>query len=63
MKIVKYDNNFKDLQTKDKRQKNACTLVPTVFRWHGKMEFKCHLHFLFSHDIEKQILFFVFASL
>ena len=43
--------------------KNACTLVPTVFRWHGKMEFKCHLHFLFSHDIEKQILFFVFASL
>ena len=42
---------------------NACTLVPTVFRWHGKMEFKCHLHFLFSHDIEKQILFFVFASL
>ena len=42
---------------------NACTSVPTVFRWHGKMEFKCHLHFLFSHDIEKQILFFVFASL
>ena len=34
---------------------NACTLVPTVFRWHGKMEFKCHLHFSFSHDIEKQI--------
>ena len=43
--------------------KNARTSVPTVFRWHGKMEFKCHLHFLFSHDIEKQILFFVFASL
>ena len=42
---------------------NACTLVPTVFRWHGEMEFKCHLHFLFSHDFEKQILFFVFASL
>ena len=42
---------------------NACTLVPTVFRWHGKMEFKCHLHFLFSHDTEKQILFFVFALL
>ena len=41
---------------------NACTLVPTVFRWHGKMEFKCHLHFSFSHDIEKQIwiLLFVF---
>ena len=37
--------------------------MPTVFRWHGKMEFKCHLHFLFSHDNEKQILFFVFASL
>ena len=34
---------------------NACTLVPTVFRWHGKMAFKCHLHFSFSHDIEKQI--------
>ena len=21
---------------------NACTLVPTVFRWHGKMAFKFH---------------------
>ena len=44
------------------RLKNACTLVPTVFRWHGKMAFKCHLHFSFSHDIEKQIwiLLFVF---
>ena len=31
--------------------KNACTLVPTVFRWHGKMEVK--IHFPFS--------FFVFA--
>ena len=42
--------------------RNACTLVPTVFRWHGKMELKCHLHFSFSHDIEKQIwiLLFVF---
>ena len=42
--------------------KNACTLVPTVFRWHGKREFKCHFHFSFSHDIEKQIwiLLFVF---
>ena len=41
---------------------NACTLVPTVFRWHGKKEFKCHIHFSFSHDIEKQIwiLLFVF---
>ena len=41
---------------------NACTLVPTVFRWNGKMEFKCRLHFSFSHDIEKQIwiLLFVF---
>ena len=29
--------------------------MPTVFRWHGKMEFKCHLHFSFSNDIEKQI--------
>ena len=26
---------------------NACTLVPTVFRWHGKMEFKFHFHFSF----------------
>ena len=26
---------------------NACTLVPTVFRWHRKMEFKLHFHFLF----------------
>ena len=44
------------------RLKNACTLVPTVFRWYGKMAFKCHLHFSFSHDIEKQIwiLLFVF---
>ena len=42
--------------------KNACTLVPTVFRWHGKKEFKCHIHFSFSHGIEKQIwiLLFVF---
>ena len=41
---------------------NACTLVPTVFRWHGKEEFKCHIHFSFSHGIEKQIwiLLFVF---
>ena len=41
---------------------NTCTLVPTVFRWHEKMEFKCHQHFSFSHDIEKQvwILLFVF---
>ena len=36
------------------RPQNACTLVPTVFRWHGKMAFKCHLQFSFSHDIEKQ---------
>ena len=26
---------------------NACTLVPTVFRWHGKMEFTFHFHFSF----------------
>ena len=41
---------------------NACTLVPTIFRWHGKREFKWNFHFLFSHDIEKQIwvLLFVF---
>ena len=43
-------------------KKNACTIVPTVFRWHGKKEFKCHIHFSFSHGIEKQIwiLLFVF---
>ena len=41
---------------------NACTLVPTVFRWHAKMEFKFHFYFSFSRDIEKQIwiLLFVF---
>ena len=41
---------------------NACTLVPTVFRWHGKEEFKCHIHFSFSHGIEKQFWtsYFVF---
>ena len=27
--------------------KNACTLVPTVFRWHGKMEVKFHFPFSF----------------
>ena len=45
-----------------RKEHNACTLVPTVFRWHGKREFKCHFHFSFSHDIEKQIwiLLFVF---
>ena len=41
---------------------NAYTLVPAVFRWHRKREFRCHFHFSFSHDIEKQIriLLFVF---
>ena len=36
--------------------------MPTVFRWHAKMEFKFHFHFSFSRDIEKQIwiLLFVF---
>ena len=43
------------------RLKNACTLVPTVFRWHGKMAFKCHLHFSFSDDIEKQIWISLFV--
>ena len=39
---------------------NACTLVPTVFRWHGKSI--SIFRFSFSHDIEKQIwiLLFVF---
>ena len=35
--------------------KNACTLVPTAFRWHRKMEFKFHLHFSFSPNFEKRI--------
>ena len=41
---------------------NSCTLVPTVFRWHGKMEFKFLFYFSFSHDIEKRIWtsYFVF---
>ena len=46
---------------------NACTLVPTVFRWHGKMAFKFHFHFRFSfsHHFETLIWvsFFVFTSL
>ena len=29
------------------KQTNACTLVPTVYRWHGKMKFKFHFHFSF----------------
>ena len=36
---------------------NACTLVPTVFRWHGKWNsnFISIFGFSFSHDIENQI--------
>ena len=40
---------------------NACTLVPTVFRWHAKMEFKFHFYFSFSRDIEKQIWISLFV--
>ena len=32
---------------------NACTLVPTVFRWHKKMEFKFHFYFSFFFGLEK----------
>ena len=35
--------------------RNACNLVPTVFRWHEKMKFKFRLHYSSSHDTEKQI--------
>ena len=31
------------------------------FRWHGKKEFKCHIHSSFSHDIDKQIWILLFA--
>ena len=57
-----WDNDLTYRMRFDLSLQNACTLVPTVFRWHGKMEFKCHLHFSFSHDIERQIwiLLFVF---
>ena len=34
-------------------QGNACTLVPTVFRWHKKMEFKFHFYFSFFFGLEK----------
>ena len=32
---------------------NACTLVPTVFRWHKKMAFKFHFYFSFFFDLVK----------
>ena len=32
---------------------NACTLVPTVFRWHKKMEFKFHFYFSFFFGLLK----------
>ena len=58
----------KSLIWKGLQIENSCTLVPTVFRWHGKMEFKFHFQFSFSHDIELngfelRISFFVFAPL
>ena len=33
---------------------NACTLVPTVFLWHGKMKINFHFCFPFSYNIEKR---------
>ena len=61
-----------------KIEENACTLVPTVFRWHGKMLFKFHFHFFFrfrmtlknryefrfpfSHHFEKRIWTSLFVS-
>ena len=35
------------------RRTNACTLVPTVFRWHKKMEFKFHFYFSFFFGLLK----------
>ena len=32
---------------------NACTLVPTVFRWHKKMAFKFHFYFSFFFGLVK----------
>ena len=32
---------------------NACTLVPTVFPWHQKMEFKFHFYFSFFFGLVK----------
>ena len=32
---------------------NACTLVPTVFRWHKEMEFKFHFYFSFFFGLVK----------
>ena len=32
---------------------NACTLVPTVLRWHKKMEFKFHCYFSFFFGLLK----------
>ena len=52
-----------------KIEENACSLVPTVFRWHGKMLFKFHFHFFFrfrmtlKNRFEFCFLFFVFALL
>ena len=34
-------------------QMNACTLVPTVFRWHKKMEFKFPFYFSFFFGLVK----------
>ena len=44
---------------------NACTLVPTVFRWHKKMEFKFHFYFLFFFGLVKwnSISFSIFRFL
>ena len=32
---------------------NECTLVPTVFRWYKKMEFKLHFYFSFFFGLVK----------
>ena len=37
--------------------RNACNLVPTVFRWHGKMKFKFHLNLKFHLDLNFAVCF------
>ena len=46
-------------------KKNACTLVPTVFRWHKKMEFEFHFYFSFFFGLVKwnSISFSIFRFL
>ena len=42
------------LKRNERKAVNACTLVPTVFVWHGKMKYNFHFCFPFSYNIEKR---------